>query len=98
MGGGMESQTRLVTVIESYKAWDRPEEFFATISSDSSLYEADREQLQRIWESACDSQLWKQEDLGACAADANARIAVSFPWLSAFARAQMINGAAYHWR
>jgi len=94
----MESLTRLVTVIEGYKAWDRPGEFFATISSDPSLDELGRVQLQRLWEFACDSDLWKHEDLSACAADANARIAIGFPWLSVSARAQIINGAAYQWR
>jgi hypothetical protein len=93
----MEMHRELVAAIEGFGAWDRPWEFYASVSS---LLRPDaRSELERIWATATDSAAWSTcEDLVQGCALAEIRLTESFPWLSAKARKQLGNGASYQWR
>jgi hypothetical protein len=93
----MEMQRELAAAIEEFDAWDRPWEFYASVSS--SLRPAARPELERIWATAIDSVGWSTcEDLAQGSSLAETRLSQSFPWLSAKARKQLASGAAYQWR
>jgi len=93
----MEVHRQLVAAIENFDAWDRPWEFYASVSS---LLRPDaRSELEQIWAIATDSVGWSTcEDLAQGCSLAEVRLANGFPWLSAKARKQLGNGAAYQWR
>ena len=93
----MEMHRELVAAIEDFDTWDRPWEFYASVSS---LLRPDaRSELERIWATATDSAGWSTcEDLAQGCLLAEVRLTQSFPWLSAKARKQLGNGASYQWR
>lgn len=93
----MEVHRQLVAVIEDFDAWDRPWEFYASVSA--LVRPGARYELEQVWAVATDSAAWSTcEDLSQGCSLAEVRLANSFPWLSAKARKQLGNGAAYQWR
>jgi hypothetical protein len=93
----MEVHREVVAAIEKFDAWDRPWEFYASVSS--LLGPGARSELERIWATATDSAGWSTcEDLAQGCSLTEIRLAQNFPWLSAKSRKQLGNGAAYQWR
>ena len=95
----MEIHRELVTAIESFDRWERPWEFFKAVSSSPSLDAIARGELERIWATACETEGWSTcKDLSHGCSLAEARLLAGYPWLTAKARRQLVNGAAYQWR
>ena len=95
----MEMQRKIVEAIESFDRWEHPWEFYKAVSISSSLDAVAREELKRIWATAGETAGWSTcKDLSHGCALANARLSASYPCLSAKAKRQLVNGAAYQWR
>jgi hypothetical protein len=95
----MELHSKLVAAIENFDCWDRPWEFYTLVSSSSSLNAVARAELERIWATATETGGWSTcKDLTHGCSLADNRLSISYPWLSAEARRQLVNGAAYQWR
>ena len=87
----------IAVAIESFDHWNRPWEFYSSVSE--LLGPVERAELERVWATAADAAGWSTcKDLAHGSALADARLSVSYPWLSAKARQQLVNGAAYQWR
>jgi hypothetical protein len=84
--------------IERYASWERPWDFFGSVSADGSLDDADRSEFQKVWSAACEPQLWTTCTFPECLVLCEAHLAERFGWLSTHARKQIVNGAAYQWR
>ena len=85
--------------IESFESWSKPSEFFERASAFPTLDDADRQLLEQVWESACDSNIWiSAETLVAGSAVAENNLAQNFPWLSPLACQQLTRAASYQWR
>jgi hypothetical protein len=89
---------KLVSAIEAFDRWERPWEFYESVSSATSLDVDDREKLKRIWEVAIESGGWlaSTDFVDGCSL-VDDRLSSGFPWLSAKARRQLVNGASYQW-
>ena len=93
----MAMHRKLAAAIESFNRWDRPWEFYTSVSS--SVDPDARGNLEHIWATAAETAGWSTcKDLAHGCLLADARLSVSYPWLSAKARQQLVNGAAYQWR
>ena len=87
----------IVVAIERFDHWDRPWELYASVSE--LLSPVERAELECVWATATDVAGWSTcKDLAHGSTLADSRLSVSYPWLSAEARQQLVNGAAYHWR
>lgn len=93
----MDLRRELVAAVESFDDWGRPWEFYVSVSA--LLSNDAREELARIWATATERAIWSAcEDLAQGCSLAEGRLSLDYPWLSAGARRQLVNGAAYQWR
>jgi hypothetical protein len=92
----MDVRRELMAAIESFDDWARPSTFHSSVSS--LLDVAARGELERVWATSIDPAAWSTcNDLAHGCSLAHGRLASAYPWLSAKARDQLINGAAYAW-
>jgi hypothetical protein len=92
----MEVHRELVAAIESFDGWARPSEFYPSVSS--LLAPSARAEFAQVWATSIDAAGWSTcTDLAHGCSLADGRLSVSYPWLSAEARKQLVNGAAYLW-
>lgn len=93
----METHHKIAAAIESFDCWNRPWEFYASISS--LVDPAMLGELAHIWATAADDASWRTcKDLAHGCSLTDARLSVCYPWLSAKARRQLVNAASYQWR
>ena len=92
----MDTRSNIVSAINSFTSWERPWEFFPSVSSSPNLSTEERAVLEQIWEIAASEGTWVS--LAEGSTNARALLTANYPWLPENALRQLVNGAAYQWR
>ena len=94
----MVATSTVNSVIEAFTNWQQPWVFYPYLIGHANCGEDERKAIEAIWSTACNKEHWLAGTLQESSVRAKQAIAKAFPWLSAGALQQIINGAAYQWR
>jgi len=96
----MEKHSNIVSAIQSFTRWERPWEFFPSISASPILSTAERAELEKIWEVAAGQDTWVSVFSSAERAELEEIRGVAAgqdPWADSIAYATARLSASYPW-